>query len=50
MVKEQHQEKVIRNTIKVLELLGEHDAKEYVRITGRLAEIMPQCEKLLYKV
>lgn len=47
---EQHQEKVIRNTIKILELLGEHDAKEYVRITGRLAEIMPQCEKLLYKV
>ncbi len=27
----------------MLKMLGEHDAKEYVRITGRLAEILPGC-------
>ena len=32
---------------KMLSLLGEHDAKEYVRIMGRLIEIAPNCKELL---
>jgi len=41
---EEHQENVIQRTTKMLELLGEHDAKEYVRITAKLAKIMPRCK------
>ncbi len=33
-----HQQAVVKYTVEMLSLLGEHDAKEYVRITGRLAE------------
>ena len=35
------QQDVINEATKMLRLLGEHDAREYVRITGRLAEMMP---------
>jgi len=31
---------VMEGTAKMLALLGEHDAEEYIRIMGRLAEIM----------
>ena len=37
---QEQQQAVIQGASKMLALLGEHDAKEYVRITGRLAEIM----------
>ena len=35
----QQQQNVVAGAAKMLALLGEHDAQEYVRITGRLAEI-----------
>ena len=31
--------------VKMLMLLGEHDAKEYIRITGRMAELAQNCEQ-----
>jgi len=37
---EQQQQAVIAGASKMLALLGEEDAKAYIRITGRLAEIM----------
>ncbi|MCL2085183.1 MAG: MarR family winged helix-turn-helix transcriptional regulator, partial [Oscillospiraceae bacterium] len=40
---EKHRQDVIGVAAKLLNLLGEHDAKEYVRITGKLAEIAPKC-------
>lgn len=40
-----HHQEVLENAAKMLHLLGEHDAKEYVRITGRLAEIVPEHKK-----
>jgi len=36
---EQQQEDVIAGAAKLLAMLGEEDAREYVRITGRLAKI-----------
>ena len=36
---QQQQQNVVAGAAKMLTLLGEHDAREYVRITGRLAEI-----------
>ena len=33
----------------ILNLLGEHDAKEYIRITGKLAEIISKTENLFNK-
>lgn len=39
-VANEHRQIVIKATAKMLGLLGEHDAKEYVRITERLAEIV----------
>ena len=36
---EEHRKQIIELAEKMLQLLGEHDAKEYVRITGKLAEI-----------
>jgi DNA-binding MarR family transcriptional regulator len=42
---EKHQENVLSYTMKMLELLGEDDAKEYVRIMRRLADNLPNiCE------
>ena len=35
-----HQQKVVSIAAKMLELLGEHDAKEYIRITGKLAQAL----------
>ena len=32
---------------KMLELLGEHDAREYVRITRRLADLISGCDEFL---
>jgi len=39
---EEHKQTILGITAKMLELLGEHDAKEYVRITKKLAEILPK--------
>ena len=37
---EKQQQAVLGGAAKMLALLGEHDAKEYVRLTSRVAEIM----------
>lgn len=39
---EKHFQMIMSTTTKMLEYLGEHDAKEYVRIMGRLAEKSPE--------
>jgi len=39
---EKHQRFMIDTIAKMLGLLGERDATEYVRITGRLAELVPE--------
>ena len=39
---DRHQRHVMEDTAKMLEYLGEHDAKEYVRIMRRLAEFRPE--------
>lgn len=39
---EQYEQMVVNMTIQTLKLLGEHDAKEFVRIMGKLAELAPQ--------
>lgn len=39
---EKHNQMVLNMTARMLELLGEHDAKELVRIMGRLAELAPK--------
>ena len=41
LLAENHHKGLLGITAKTLELLGERDAAEYVRITGRLAEITP---------
>lgn len=38
----EHREMVLGNIADMLRSLGEHDAKEYVRITSRLAELISQ--------
>ena len=38
---EEHQKFALENVAKMLELLGEQDAKEYVRIMRRLADLLP---------
>lgn len=38
---------VVATAAKMLSRLGEHDAKEYVRIMGRLVGIVPDCKELL---
>ena len=44
---EKHHQAISNLAIKILSMLGEHDAKEYVRIMGRLAELLPNCDKLI---
>lgn len=39
---EEHQKAVIADTADMLSLLGTEDAKELVRITGKLAEMIPK--------
>ncbi len=39
---EKHDQMVVNNTARMLELLGEHDAKEMVRIMGKLAKLAPK--------
>ena len=39
---ENHKKEVLGLAVKMLKLLGEYDAREYVRITKRMAEILPQ--------
>ncbi|GAA4653265.1 transcriptional regulator [Anaerocolumna aminovalerica] len=39
---EKHNQMVVNNTARMLELLGEHDAKELVRIMGKLAMLAPK--------
>jgi len=46
-ISEKQLKKVVAVATKMLHQLGEHDAKEYVRITGRLVEIAPNCNELL---
>ena len=36
---EKHKQMALKATTRMLELLGEHDAKEFVRIIGRLGEL-----------
>ena len=43
---EKHREKVLAAAAEILESLGEHDAKEYIRIISRLTRIAPGCETL----
>jgi len=45
LAESQHQE-ILENTTKMFAFLGEHDAREYVRITGRLAEYVSQCKEM----
>ena len=40
-----HQRTAIERTSRMLSFLGEHDAKEYVRIMARLAEMLPDCAR-----
>lgn len=40
----EHKTKILRGVTEMLRLLGEHDAKEYVRITSKLAEILPEID------
>ncbi len=40
-VAERHQREVIADTANLLQQMGEQDAKEYVRLIGRLGEIAP---------
>ena len=42
LLAEKHHQAVVEDAANMLTLLGEHDAKEYVRIISRLAEIIPQ--------
>lgn len=44
---ETHRKTILGVAANMLELLGEQDAKEYVRITKRLAEILPTCEETM---
>lgn len=44
---DKHRQKILSVIAKMLELLGEHDAKEYVRIMKKLAEILPAREELI---
>lgn len=44
MAKVQNQ-KLYERTVRMLSLLGEEDAKAYVRITGRLVELVPQMKE-----
>lgn len=39
---EKHNQMVVNITARMLELLGEHDARELVRIIGRLSELAPE--------
>ncbi len=39
---EKHFQMIMKTMTNMLQYLGEHDAKEYVRITGRLAERNPE--------
>ncbi len=41
-VAERHKQAVLQDAARMLERLGEQDAKEYVRINKRLAEIAPE--------
>ena len=36
-----HNQTILKSTIMMFEFLGDHDAKEYTRIIGRLAEMAP---------
>ena len=40
---EDHRRIALESIAKMLELLGEHDAKEYVRIMQKLAQLLPNC-------
>lgn len=40
-----HNRELYEKTVKMLHLLGEEDAREYVRITGRLAELLPKMKE-----
>ena len=44
---EENQKNALENVAKMLELLGEHDAKEYVRIMRKLAELYHNNKEML---
>jgi len=41
-----HHEAVRRVVSRMLDLLGEDDAREYIRINKRLAQMLPACEEM----
>lgn len=45
-IAEEHQQEILENITKIITMLGEQDAREYVRITGRLAEYALQNKDL----
>ncbi|MCL2149897.1 MAG: MarR family transcriptional regulator [Dehalococcoidia bacterium] len=47
---EKHQQAVTSAVSEMLQLLGEYDAKEYVRITGKLADIIPTAQRAINSV
>lgn len=47
-VADEHYRKILEQAAKMLDLLGEEDAKEYVRITGKLADLITMREKELF--
>ncbi|MGL6201701.1 MAG: MarR family winged helix-turn-helix transcriptional regulator [Lachnospiraceae bacterium] len=42
---EKHHKSVLKDIAKMLSMLGEHDAREYVRITGKLAKVITKCKE-----
>lgn len=44
-VADEHNQQILEKTSNMLSLLGEHDAREYVRITGKLANLLPDLKK-----
>jgi len=45
-IAENHYKKTLEIAAKMLELLGEHDAKEYIRVTKKLVEVLPDCKNI----
>ena len=44
---EKNQQSVLEAAKKILDMLGEDDAKEYVRITSKLAELASKCHDMI---
>lgn len=44
---EMHRKHILETVVKMLEMLGEDDAREFVRIMARLVKIAPECHPFL---